>query len=101
MKNIIFLLLFFPLFHKGQTIKSNPNLGIMLTKSPSTSSDLKNSTNYFFNGLENYNLKDYKRAIEINPNITKAYYNSGISEKYLKDYETTKELLKTFIELLN
>lgn len=73
----------------------------MLTKSPSTSSDLKNSTNYFFNGLENYNLKDNKKAIEINPNITKAYYNSGISKEYLKDYETTKELLKTFIELLN
>ena len=101
MKKIIFLLRFFPLFHIGQTIKSNPNLGIMLTKSPSTSSDLKNSTNYFFNGLENYNLKDYKRAVEINPNITKAYYNSGISKKYLKDYETTKELLKTFIELMN
>lgn len=101
MKNIIFLLLFFPLFYRGQTIKSNPNLGIMFAKTPKTSSDLKNSTNYFFNGLENYYLKDYKRAIEINPNITKAYYNSGISKKYLKDYETTKELLKTFIELLN
>ena len=73
----------------------------MLTKSPSKSSDLKNSTNYFFIGLENYNLKDNKRAIEINPNITKAYYNSGISKEYLKDYETTKELLKTFIKLLN
>jgi hypothetical protein len=101
MKNIIFLLLFSPLFYKGQTIKSNPNLGIMFAKTPKTSSDLKNSTNYFFNGLENYNLKDYKRAIEINPNITKSYYNSGISKKYLKDYETTKELLKTFIKLLN
>ncbi len=90
-----------PVFCFGQSIKSSPNFGIMLTKSYSTSSDLKNSTNYFFNGLENYNLKDNKRAIEINPNITKAYYNSGISKEYLKDYETTKELLKTFIELLN
>ena len=90
-----------PVFCFGQRIKSSPNLGIMLTKSPSKSSVLKNSTNYSFNGLENYNLKDNKRAIEINPNITKAYYNSGISKEYLKDYETTKELLKTFIELLN
>ena len=90
-----------PVLCLGQTIKSNPNFGIMFAKIPKTSFDLKNSTNYFFNGLENYNFKDYKRAIEINPNITKAYYNSGISKKYLKDYETTKELLKTFIELLN
>jgi tetratricopeptide (TPR) repeat protein len=89
------------LFYRGQTIKSNPNLGIMFAKTPKTSSDLKNSTNYFFNGLENYYLKDYKRAIEINPNIKKAYYKSGISKKYLKDYETTKELLKTVLELLN
>ena len=101
MKNIIFLLLFFPLFYRGQTIKSNPNLGIMFAKTPKTSSDLKNSTNYFFNGLENYYLKDFKGAIEINPNIKKAYYKSDISKEYLKDYETTKELLKTIIELLN
>ena len=100
MKKLIVLLMM-PVFCFGQSIKSCPNLGIMLTKSPSISSDLKNSTNYFFNGLENYNFKDYKGAIEINPNITKAYYNSGISKEYLKDYETTKELLKTFIELLN
>ena len=100
MKKLIVLLMM-PVLCFGQTIKSNPNLGIMLTKSPSTSSDLKNSTNYFFNGLEDYNLKDYKRAIEINPNITKAFYNSGVSKEYLKDYETTKGLLKTFIELLN
>ena len=90
-----------PVFCFGQSIKSNPNPEIMLTKSPSISSDLKNSTNYFFNGFENYNSKDNKRAIEINPNITKAFYNSGVSKKYLKDYETTKELLKTFIKLLN
>ena len=97
----LIVLLMMPVLCLGQTIKSNPNSGIMFAKTPKTSSDLKNSTNYFFNGLENYNLKDYKRAIEINPNITKAYYNSCISKKYLKDYETTKELLKTFIELLN
>ena len=90
-----------PVLCFGQTIKSNPNPGIMFAKTPKTLFDLENSTNYFFNGLENYNLKNYKRAIEINPNITKAFYNSGVSKEYLKDYETTKELLKTFIELLN
>ena len=100
MKKLIVLLMM-PVFCFGQRIKSSPNLGIMLTKSPSTSSNLKNNTNYFFNGLENYNFKDYKVAIEINPNITKAYYNSEISKEYLKDHETTKELLKTIIELLN
>ena len=38
-------------------------------------------TNYVFNGLENYNLKDYKVAIEINPNITMAYYKGVISKE--------------------
>ena len=90
-----------PVLCLGQTIKSNPNLGIMFAKTPKTSSDLKNNTNYFFNGLENYYLKDFKGAIEINPNIKKAYYKSDISKEYLKDYETTKELLKTVLELLN
>ena len=81
MKNIIFLLLFFPLFYRGQTIKSNPNLGIMFAKTPLISADLKNNTNYFFNGLENYNLIDYKGAIEINPSITMAYYKGVISKE--------------------
>ena len=58
-------------------------------------------TNYFFNGLENYNLKDYKGAIEINPNITMAYYKGVISKEYLKDFKTTKELLKIILKLLN
>ena len=100
MKKLIVLLMM-PVLCFGQTIKSNPSSGIMFAKTPKTSSDLKNNTNYFFNGFENYNLKNYKRAIEINPNITKAFYNSGVSKEYLKDYETTKGLLKTFIELLN
>ena len=52
-----------PVLCLGQTIKSNPNSGIMFAKTPKTSSDLKNSTNYFFNGLENYNLKDYKKEL--------------------------------------
>ena len=58
-------------------------------------------TNYVFNGLENYNLKDYKVAIEINPNITMAYYKGVISKEYLKDFKTTKELLKFILKLLN
>ena len=52
-----------PVLCFGQTIKSNPNLGIMFAKTPLIPVDLKNNTNYFFNGLENYNLKDYKGAI--------------------------------------
>tara|TARA_B110001454_G_C12644435_1_gene402656 strand:+ start:722 stop:925 length:204 start_codon:yes stop_codon:yes gene_type:complete len=58
-------------------------------------------TNYVFNGLENYNLKDYKVAIEINPNITMAYYKCVISKEYWKDFKTTKELLKIILKLLN
>ena len=58
-------------------------------------------TNYVFNGLEYYNLKDYKVAIEINPNITMAYYKGVISKEYWKDFKTTKELLKIILKLLN
>ena len=57
MKKLIILLMM-PVLWFGQTIKSNPNPGIMFAKTPKTSFDLKNNTNYFFNGLENYNLKD-------------------------------------------
>jgi hypothetical protein len=58
-------------------------------------------TNYVFNGLEYYNLKDYKVANEINPNITMAYYKGVISKEYWKDFKTTKELLKIILKLLN
>ena len=97
----VLFLLMFPVLCFGQSIKSNQNLGIMLAKTTATSSDFKKNSNYFFNVFEKYNLKDYKRDIEINQNITRAYYSSEISKEYLKDYETTKELLKTIIELLN
>lgn len=64
MKSLLFLLIF-PILSLGQSIKSNRNIGIMLAKTPETSCGLKNTTNYFFNGLVNYNFKDYKTTQEL------------------------------------
>ena len=38
--------------------------------------------------LKDYNgaISDYNKAIELNPNYTKAYYNRGISKSKLKDH---------------
>ena len=38
--------------------------------------------------LEDYNgaISDYTKAIEINPNYAKAYYNRGLTKRNLKDF---------------
>ena len=50
-------------------------------------------TQYYYDGLDKYNLKDYKgaivdftKAIQINPNKSYYYFYRGISKKNLKDY---------------
>jgi tetratricopeptide (TPR) repeat protein len=61
---------------------------------------------YYNNGIDKYDLKDYvgaiadfNKAIEINPNDTLAYYSRGASKYNLQDYRGAVTDLNKAIEL--
>jgi tetratricopeptide (TPR) repeat protein len=71
------------------------NCGTKLNKEQnnSTNDNLSESERYFYSGNSHYDLKDYAssirdyaKAIELNPNLADAYYNRGNVYYHLKDY---------------
>ena len=54
---------------------------------------LQTAEEYFYDGINKSNLKDYygaiaaySKALELNPNLTNSYYNRGVAKGNLKDY---------------
>jgi len=60
---------------------------------------------YYDSGVEKANsgdyegaIKDYDKAIEINPKHAEAYYNRGLAKAYLGDYRGKRMQMHTITE---
>jgi tetratricopeptide (TPR) repeat protein len=67
--------------------------------------NLNTAEEYFYRALKKRDkdyygaISDYTKAIELNPNFAKAYYNRGLSKSYLKDYSRAISDYNKAIEL--
>ncbi len=99
----------------AQLLKDNKNLNLVVESSPKRFSDMAKEnrdliketadTHYnlgvFYTGNKNYSMavKEYQRALQINPNDPKIYYNLGYLYAELERHEDAMIQFKHFVEM--